>query len=531
MKGRLKKELTLGILAAALGAAAVFARRIVFSQWVGLFSDKRDIWVRSSRPRDILLFLGFSAAAFLILRLILRAGEKRPPKEQAGPDKSRFLLFFAVILLAQIPCLLTYFPGGVYADTIPSLQIARGEAPFSNRQPILYAFYWMLFVKPGQWFGFSDTAVFFLHTVSVAVLYALSAAWFLSVARKHGTHRILVGGMTAYLALFPLIPLYLVSLWKDTPFSIAVFAFSTFLLDVLWEKDPAAWLKCPRRLFLYAVLAFFFTFLRNNAVYAFVLFSAAVFLYYLKKDKRAGRRFGLLSLALLLPFCVVRGAISSSAESVESLGIPLQQVGYVLQESGKIGEEDRAFLEQILPAKRWKEVYRPLCADTVKWDDAFDTVFFREHTGEFLRVWLRIVRDNFPMAVESYLLSTVGFWDPGRQMPHGYVCNSMWEGEDLPAMRDLPKEWTGVSLAGFYDGLPLFSAALFAWAVLILTVLGTLRHRRPSFLAVLPALGIWLTVLIATPIAFSLRYLFPFVLLVPPALTIFFQPGEAGSPS
>ena len=530
MKKRLGREIAAGVLSAAVGAMAVFSRKVYFSPWVGLYTDRRDIWFEAFEPADLLWWLLFSAAAHAVFRGILFLMEKKPPGRALSQQKGPFLLFLAILFLAQLPCLLSFFPGGIYADTIPSLLIARGEAPLSNRQPVLYAFYWKIFVEIGRLLALPETAVFFLHTLSIAVFYALSGAYFLSVLCRHGTAKVLTVFLTAYLALFPLIPLYVVSLWKDTPFALAVFALSTFLYDHFSEgwEHAGDWLRRPKSVIFYALLAFLVIFLRNNAVYAFVLFSLTAFLCLLHFNRPAGRHFGLLSLALLLPLCTLRGAISSSAESVESLGIPLQQVGYVLDQGGEIAEEDLAFLSRILPVERWKEVYRPLVVDVVKWDEAFDNTFFREHTGEFLRVWLRIVGKNFPAAVKGYALATVGFWDPTRQMTHGYVCNFMWEGEDLPLMRDLPEEWTGFSLRGIYDGLPLFSAALFAWAVLILTVLGTIRHGRPSFLAAVPGLGIWLTVLVATPIAFSLRYLFPMVLLVPAALAVFFEPPLSG---
>ena len=47
------------------------------------------------------------------------------------------LAFWAIILIPWIPYVFSYFPGGIYADTVDSLNMALKKAELDNHNPIL----------------------------------------------------------------------------------------------------------------------------------------------------------------------------------------------------------------------------------------------------------------------------------------------------------------------------------------------------------------------------------------------------------
>ena len=73
---------------------------------------------------------------------------------------------------------------------------------------------------------------------------------------------------------------------------------------------------------------------------------------------------------------------------------------------GEVSEEDKAFLNQILPIKDWKDAYLVFVVDPIKWHENFNSEFLSEHKGEFIGTWLRILKNNFPEYVRAYLLET-----------------------------------------------------------------------------------------------------------------------------
>ena len=59
------------------------------------------------------------------------------------------------------------------------------------------------------------------------------------------------------------------------------------------------------------------------------------------------------------------------------------------------------------------------------------------------------------------------------------------------------------------------SSGLFFFVILLFGIISFRRKGFKGFVAFAPLLGIWATIMIATPIAFSLRYVYIFVLFVP----------------
>ena len=57
------------------------------------------------------------------------------------------LLFAAVMLVCWLPYMLTWFPGGVYSDTLNVIDQAYGMVPLSNQHTLLYTFEWKVCLK------------------------------------------------------------------------------------------------------------------------------------------------------------------------------------------------------------------------------------------------------------------------------------------------------------------------------------------------------------------------------------------------
>ena len=71
------------------------------------------------------------------------------------------------------------------------------------------------------------------------------------------------------------------------------------------------------------------------------------------------------------------------------------------------------------------------------------------------------------------------------------------------------------SIRSFYQPKTLYSSAIFAWFLFAAFTLCLMRKNRKAALVLTPGMILWFTTLIATPIAFSFRYIYPLVLLVP----------------
>ena len=515
----------------------IFSITIVFSGKITLngntYAAFEDVAFRPFSLRDLFFFLLCSFIVFLICSVACRiVSEYRETHLlSVRTHRIRFCLcVFGILVMLWLPCLLTFYPGGIYSDTAASIWMATGEYPLTNHHPILYTMLWRGMFAVGGLFSLSCEGTFFLFTCCTAVCMALTVTYFLYSCCRHGVPEIILILIATFYALYTLVPLYIVSLWKDTPFAIAVLAYSTALMNIFWDKEPETGFFRKRNLIPFLVFGLLTAFLRNNGIYAFVLSTIAVFVFFIRKDRSFVIRTGLLLLSVIAAAFLIRGPLYNKMgwnvdEKVESMGIPLQQVGYILNSTDSLTDRQSKFLNEILPVERWKKTYCPLIVDPVKLDEEFDSGFFSLHAKDFLQVYTELVRKNPAEAVKGYALTTVGFWDPTRQTGTAYVCNFMWNGLKWE-MKDIPEENLGISLKPVYSTHIRPSSALYGWLILFFITVGICVQREKRILIpMIPVLGIWLTLLAAVPVAFSLRYFFPAVLVVPMAFVLMVFPG------
>lgn len=171
-----------------------------------------------------------------------------------------------------------------------------------------------------------------------------------------------------------------------------------------------------------------------------------------------------------------------------------------------------------MPIDDIKENFTPYIVDSIKWNASFDDVFLSQHKKEFLKVWLEIFLNNPKEYVKEYLLNTLGYWDANKITKYSYIQYKNWDDEQPYAgvyQTDYFKEITGKSISDDLENVTLISAAAFGW-MMLLSILITIKNKRyKNLLIYLPSLFTWGTIMIATPIAFTLRYVYILVLMLP----------------
>ena len=103
--------------------------------------------------------------------------------------------------------------------------------PIDNHNPLLYTWLWQWLYSLGGLLEFNEYQVFFSCTIFQTVLMAMVVSCFLYSLYKKGYLKRIIILSTLYYGLLNLIPLYLVSLWKDTPFAAFFFGFSVLLFQ------------------------------------------------------------------------------------------------------------------------------------------------------------------------------------------------------------------------------------------------------------------------------------------------------------
>lgn len=433
---------------------------------------------------------------------------------------------FLLLMVLWFPYLPSYWPGGIYSDTVDSINMALGKAALDNHNPILYTLIWrLMFRVTGAFTGAGEYGGLKLFTVVQTVLMAMALSGFAAWCYRKGLHKNFTVLCLLIFGLLPLYPFYGISLWKDTLFSLVVFIFSVFLYHVFGEGgEDISWLH----LTLYGLLSILIIFLRNNGIYIAVFYSVIISITaFGMKWTRTALKVGGLSAAIIIIAAIIQGPVYDSQgynfdRARESLGIPLQQVAYIVSTDGVISEEDMEVIGAIMPLESWKALYCPEVVDTIKFDPGFNGEYLENHTGEFMKTYLHLIGRNPVKAGKAYLLATMGFWDVFESSSTAYVCNFHFGNAEY-FMSDYFDYYLNISFRNLVEPKNYISAAVWVWMMLATIFICLAKRNYKGLIAVMPALGLWLSIMIATPVAFSFRYVYALFLSVPLYLIICLQ--------
>ena len=276
--------------------------------------------------------------------------------------------------------------------------------------------------------------------------------------------------------------------------------------------------------------------LRNNGMYISIVMAVIFLLLY----KKYWKQILLVFVCVIGLFRIWQGPVFAGLgiekqSFAEAASVPLQQVGYVLWEGKEFSKEDMAFLEELMPQEKVKEVYQPGFTDPYKFDEEFDDVFLNDNVGEFMKVWSHGLVPYLGEYVKAYLHQTLGYWYYGAT---NTVCTQGCAENTLGvAQIDVIDNLTGISLEPIFEKAVLAgrkvpivcmlgSMALQMWMVFILIIQYVREGRGRQGVCLLPLVILWGTLLIATPAFCLLRYLYPVFLLWPFMIAEFFAGKE-----
>lgn len=508
--------------------AALFSLMLIFSKHLVLdpYVDRcyvDNTYITDLSIVDLGIFILFSILIYLIMTGIHMPDKNRFYDEpRKGGCFIQFAISFVVIALCYIPYIFSYWPGGIYSDTMGSIWIALGIDPMTSHEPMGYTLLWKLMFKiAGGSLEPGDYGAMYMFTIvqSLAMVTLLSA--FLNWNYRRGLKKSVTAIFTIIFAVFPLFPYYGISLWKDSVFGMVIFIYSWFLL--VMTNDIRKYGKLSvKDIILYCVLSFMVVFFRNNGIYVVILVSILELLIYIK-HKQIRLKMLLASLGVIVISLIIQHPIFNALgynvdTAIESLAIPIQQTAYIYTTCGYVDDKDLEFLNDIMPLDKWGETYGPTVSDYIKFGEFFNRNYFNENVSEFMKVYIRCCLKNPVKAVKGYLLATVGYWDIFQSTDTAYICcNSIaWTGifqEDHFAYN------TGISFDELVRPKKYISSAIWVWIMLTILAIIIGEKKITNVIPILPAFSVWFTIMLAAPLAFSFRYVFAVFLCMPIYLT------------
>ena len=469
------------------------------------------------------------------------------PKPEDGVFGKRrgFLFVLLLLLVSWLPYLLSFAPGSVLDDSLASITPWTNGTPLTNHHPVVYSLLVGGFVYLSKILPISLNAAVFLYSLVQSVCLAGTLAAMFCRLQRAGARRCVLAAGVAYAMIVPYFPAYAMILWKDPLYSCALLWLSLLLFDAVRKEGGLPDRAWQIKWFL-ALLGT--AFLRNNGAFCLLFMAVALLLSGQRKQFFCTACMTVIVALLFFtaqhtvyPLCHI-----ADTEYTEKIGIPLQQLAATVAYKGKMGEEERAFLFKIMPEQEWKERYAPCLADKIKWTDGANMEYISQNKRSFWKVWGNLLLKNPAIYLRAYGMDTFGFWVPGVQNRYGYVDLYITENNLGLHQTDLVQKLFGRTIRPLLKKRMIWiGSGTLLWMTLGGMLLSILCRKSTSrkisgskisnskisnskisggegekggkgdWIIYLPALGNALTVFIATPVAFSLRYVYVFAIGLP----------------
>ena len=441
-------------------------------------------------------------------------------------------VYSAVMLICWMPYYLTYFPGGVGKDDFECAKMCLGQIPWTNHHPVFFTAILNIFIKL---FGGTDlTAAFgvmaFCQMLLLSFVLSLVLIWLEYRKIKRGFVYISL----VFFALHPIVAMYSIYITKDVLFACIVITLTMFLFDLCKAiPNNEAYLHRKSTLAILGVLSFLTVISRNNGIFMVGALAVCMFIVMKQYRKQTLIVFVIVFLLNGLYKHALWPAMGIEKQSfVESASIPLTQIAYTIYTDGDIDDQDKEYLESIMPFEKVKAEFEPGYVDTYKFSESFNTDIIDDDPGRLIKTWASLLTDNFGRFVEAYLFETCGYWHYGIS---NTVATEGVKPNDLGITGiDVIEMVSGHSLQGILAKLVLVARklpvlcflsqmAIEFLAVIVVTRQYIRKKKTLMIIVMIPFIALWLSVMIATPAYCLFRYMCPMFFLWPVLIEEFCQ--------
>lgn len=467
-------------------------------------------------PRTLLYVLSlFPFFSSVILYLFNKLGKIKLESWKIS-NKKLFLISFISMFLIWFIYYGVFFPGFLSPDSIVQLNQVIGVVDFFDHHPVLHTLYIAFFYKIGlHFFGKPNLAIGFLCFSQIIILASILSSVIIYLKNKKVPKNVLIL-FIIYYSLSPIFGYYSITVWKDVIFGALTPLVVISLYDIVTKGDDAS-TKDYIALFIFTLLWVLF---RNNGIYVVLLMTLMALIFFRKKS------FKLISIFIIVFVCysIIKGPIFKAfnikkTKSSEYIAIPMQQVGRMIWMDADLDTKDLETINKLIPLDEVRKVYTPNVSDAIKFSRKYNDKFFDNNKKEFLNIYLRFIKHHPLIAIDGYLASTIGYWYP-NQIYWSYA-DSITENnlgfKTTPFIKSDKLHRKIKKASNSYRPIISFylRVAIYFWIILFFLFL-IVRNKGIKYIyPFMPIIGIWLTLMAASPVFGEFRYIFGAVTSLP----------------
>lgn len=466
-------------------------------------------------------FIGFSILFYkLLLLLFSYSGDKQLLHDLICSTKENELghfyqkhapaCGFAICLLCWLPYFLYQYPGIILTDSITQLEQVMGLSPYSNHHPVVHTLLILIFYRLGSLFTSDMLIAISFYTVFHMCFMAFCVAYLIKTLRIYQVRPLLCFVITLFYALVPYNAVFAVNIWKDTIFAGFVLLFGCSMLRLIRNCKPF-------NLILFILSGIMICLMRSNGWYGFL--ASLPFLLYHYRER--AKKFYPALAAIFLAAAVIKYPIMNAfhviqPDLIESLSIPTQQVAAVINNDRELTSEQLDLIGNVVNLPYVKELYDPALADYMKeLVRAGNQAYLADHKKEFLSLYLKLGVTYPGDYIKAYIDQTYGYWHPGAYhmtaegegiSPNtlGLSTRNLIRGPFVIKIKEIAIKLG--SMLPLYGLIWNMGSAFWFFIFCIGTVI--IRGEKKKLIYFLTSFTLYLTVLIATPVANEFRYVY-----------------------
>lgn len=473
----------------------------------------------------VVVSVGFFICFYKVLLLLFSySGDKDTLKnliykpENATTMKNLPFYCFLACLFCWLPYFLYQYPGIMSPDSINQLEQVMGLISYNNHHPFVHTMLFKLFYQIGMAITHSKVVAVSFYTFFQMCFLAFSVAYFLKTLRIFKVRDGILILITCFYALVPYHAVFSIIICKDVPFAAAVLLFSCSMLRM--EKGIT-----PMLLAFFICSGIMVCLFRSNGWYGFLFCLPFLVFFYRRYAKRIYPALGvILFMVVLIKHPVMDALDVTQPDLIEALSIPTQQIAAVICNDRELKEEQLALIENVVDLTHIKDLYQPNFADNMKeLVRAGNQEYLVAHKWEFFKLWFNLGCTYPADFLKAYIDQTSGYWYPdtfysvadieGIWRPDlvGVSTTSLIRGSVVVKAKEIFLKLG--NMVPVYS--LLWSMGIVFWILLFCIGNAFVRNEKAKLIYYLPSFAIYLTVIIATPVATEFRYVYFMVFSLP----------------
>lgn len=487
-------------------------------------------------------------------------------------DRHPFAAPALVLVLCWFPVLIGYAPALFMWDTntqilqwfgLPnhissSVDLLDSSVLLTQHHPPLHTALVGLCVQAGISLAGSENLGIFIYAVLQWIVDILAISWAFRIAQIVGAPRAPRFVALGFIALVPAYSNYSVLVTKDVLFASALLLFAIELVYLVFcaASFDGRIAFSRRHAVLLVAGALGAALLRSGMVVAVAggALAATLLLWRMQRrlapedlrpvSARSLLRVPLIALALVIAVNLLLARVVYPALAItpssrrEALSIPMQQVARFMRDRpDAVQPEDLRAIDRVLDAPSLVRLYDPSKSDPVK--ATYKEQVSSDDLSAFWQTWARLFARDPGCFISATAANYYGYFYPAHAMSWSYtsyfsslvMANAetnliysdiasyfSFHQLDHPLVRALGGLCSGYRL--LFQRLPFLTltmqAALYDWALVLLTVYAVRRRRSHAAVFLVPAWVVLLIALVGPCNATTyFRYAYPVALLVP----------------